>query len=399
MVFTKNQIKRLLVDRYILRYKKHRNINPVKFEHIEPLQCIQIDSLRIVEKSQDLVLHNRFDKYSLVMLDKIAYENRQLIEAQFNALCYVPPGEYRYHLRKHKLIGDRYKSVFDNLDRENKIVMAEIRKQGALPAKYFKGGDKFKWGFSMSLKKTTAALESLWYSGKLLTDYRDKGNRYYNLPERVLPEGTNMKLPPLKEYHNFMIGKHFKTYIVADPRHHRFLSMRMPAAEKRKLLEPYLKKGEIVELEIEGAKSGYFISKENYKILQNAHKIKPDARVRFMAPLDNMLFNRDLIKDIFDFDYTWEVYVPKAKRKYGYYIMPILYKFDFIGRVDPRADRKKSTLIFHLIQIEDSVKISKTMVTEIARAARRLARFAGLDHIVIKKTVPSSLKAQIEKAL
>lgn len=405
MKISKELIRKFLVDRFLLQYNQHSKIKSLEFEHVAPLECIQMDPLRIVEKNQDLALHNRFDNYKPHMLEELAYKKRRLIEAMFNALCFVPTEEYRYHLIKHKELDERYfkglKGLAPNLDLAKiaKKVKNEIKKNAPLSASFFESEHRIEWGYSASLKATTAALDYLWYSGQIVTDYRENGKRFYNLPENVLPEGIIRKPPTEKQYREFMLGKHMRTYHLGDLRFFRFGNMTIKAPERKKLVEPYLKKGELIPLEIQDVKQNYLISKTELELLQDCGDTKPDNRVRFMAPLDNMLFNRELIKDIFDFEYRWEVYAPKNKRKFGYYVMPILYNFDFIGRIDPKADRQSSTLVFNLVQLEDNVRVTKQLTNEIAKAAKRLARFAGMSDIAVLKTQPASLKLALTEAL
>jgi uncharacterized protein YcaQ len=339
------------------------------------------------------------------MIEKIAYDQRKMIEAYFNALCFVPAEEYRYHLVKQQSIGKEIEAHLVKLAKGKKILglvkhlKSEIEKHGPLPASYFKTESKVSWGYSAGLKVTTAALDYMWYSGLLMTHNRDNGKRIYDLPERVLPEHIERKPSTKKEYQDFMLRKHFRTYHIGDLNFWRFGNMHLKKPERIKLVEPLIRKGELLELEIQAVKNRYLIMQDDYEDLLAAEKYSPDNRVLFMAPLDNLIFNRNMIKDIFGFEYAWEVYSPKSKRKYGYYVMPILYKLNFIGRIDPKADRKNSTLVFNLIQIEDDVKINRTLLKELASAAIRLAEFSGLEKIHIKNTMPASLKAKLLKIL
>lgn len=358
-----------------------------------------MDPLRIVERNEHLVLHSRFDNYRPAMLTEISDVNRQMIEVYFNALSLVPTEEYRFHKYRHREIGKTLNYRYDEIKNEVRLVKKEIRAKGALPSNYFESRDWVSWGYGHHVKKTSVALNYMWYRGELMTARRENGKRILDFPERVIPPGIEMRLPSQSAFRNFMLEKHMRTYALADLRFYRFGNLEIKVPERKKLVQPFIKKGQVIPIEVENSKGNYLISKDNLEFLLTADSIKPDNRVRFLAPLDNMTFNRDTISDIFGFDYRWEVYVPKAKRKFGYYVMPILYQTDFIGRIDPKLDREKKRLEFMLIQIEDSVKISDTLVKQIAAAARRMANFCGVPDIVIHKTQPSNLKASLTKAL
>lgn len=397
--FSREHLKRFLIDRFIYRYKPYQKVKTLEYDHIAPLECVQMDTLRIVERNQDLVLHIRFDSYRPEMLTDIAYKQKKLIESFFNAMCFLPASEYRFHLRRHKEISREFGHNWKKFKPEISLVKQIIRKHGPLPASHFKTSKKQAWGYGSGLKNTTIALDFLWYSGQLMTAFRERGQRYYDFPENVLPAGIDRRLPSIKQYRQFMLDKHLRTYILGDLSYHRFGNMRMKATDRCKLIEPQVKQDDIVHLDIEGMKRAYIIRKIDLDRIQPISSYKPDNRVRFMAPLDNLLFNRDMISDIFGFDYRWEVYAPKAKRRYGYYVMPILHGYDFIGRIDPKADRKANRLIFHLIQIEDHVKLTDRLVTEIARAIRRMARFSGMKSVEVSNTLPVNLKKLLQKKL
>jgi uncharacterized protein YcaQ len=100
--------------------------------------------------------------------------------------------------------------------------------------------------------------------------------------------------------------------------------------------------GSLMEVEIEGIKDKFYLTKANYNLLLNCSNTIPHNNLRFIAPLDNLIWDRDLVKALFDFDYKWEVYVPEGKRKFGYYVLPILYEDRFVGRLEPSRDKKRT---------------------------------------------------------
>ena len=100
-------------------------------------------------------------------------------------------------------------------------------------------------------------------------------------------------------------------------------------------------------------------------------------RLEFLAPLDPMLWDRRLIEALWDFRYSWEIYTPPARRKYGYYVLPMICGDRFIGRIDPKADRKNAVLSVNGIWLEPGVKQTVRLSARIEAAVRRLARFNG----------------------
>ena len=103
------------------------------------------------------------------------------------------------------------------------------------------------------------------------------------------------------------------------------------------------------------------------------------ARLEFLAPLDPMLWDRKLVEALWDYRYSWEIYTPAAKRKYGYYVLPMLYGDRLIGRIEPKADKKTKTLTVRNIWFEPDVRQTKKLSGLIGKAVQRLAKFNDCD--------------------
>ena len=100
-----------------------------------------------------------------------------------------------------------------------------------------------------------------------------------------------------------------------------------------------VEQGSLIEVEIEGMKEKFYLTKANYDLLLNYSNTLLHNNLRFIAPFDNYIWDRDLVKALFNFDYKWEVYVPEEKRKFGYYVLPVLYEDRFIGRLETSRDK------------------------------------------------------------
>jgi len=150
-------------------------------------------------------------------------------------------------------------------------------------------------------------------------------------------------------------------------------------------------------LRIDGVRRLYFLLAEDEGRLRrherDASRTRQitDAPVRFLAPLDNLLWRRERVRDFFDFDYIWEVYVPPAKRAYGYYTMPILAGDRFIGRFDPRLDRERGRLVINLLHLERGVRATARLRTALEDALHAFARFHGASELRIVRSRPVRL--------
>ena len=138
--------------------------------------------------------------------------------------------------------------------------------------------------------------------------------------------------------------------------------------------------GKILEVEVAGVKDPLYCLSSDLdliKLIRQAPKLKP--RCELIAPLDNMLWDRKLVKALFNFDYTWEIYTPADQRQYGYYVLPLLYGDEFIARVEAVADRKTKLLIVKNIWVEPGITITAKLEKSILEALSRLAKFNEMD--------------------
>jgi uncharacterized protein YcaQ len=150
---------------------------------------------------------------------------------------------------------------------------------------------------------------------------------------------------------------------------------------------------ELCPVRIEGVKHVYYVLDENSSFFENSG-MSISEKVHFVAPLDNLLWNRRMISEIFDFNYAWEVYKIPEERIYGYFVMPILYGTCFIGRLDPKLDRQNKKMIINSLILNEK-DFDKRIVTELCKALERFLKFHDVSNVVIEKTQPKELKKSL----
>jgi uncharacterized protein YcaQ len=161
-----------------------------------------------------------------------------------------------------------------------------------------------------------------------------------------------------------------------------WLGLGMKPAERAAAFGKLLDDGIIFGVTVEGMKEPLYILTDDAAVLDtvlSANRFTP--RCELIAPLDSFIWDRKLIKALFEFEYTWEIYTPVFKRKYGAYVLPLLYGEQFIGRVEVVCDRKTKTLIVKNIWYEDTVKQTKNFLSAFKRCLKRFAQFNGCDNI------------------
>jgi uncharacterized protein YcaQ len=151
---------------------------------------------------------------------------------------------------------------------------------------------------------------------------------------------------------------------------------------RKKTFASLEKKGLIIPVTVAEINEPLYIRKQDLRILNRESNY--DECIRVLAPLDNLLWDRTLVQKLFDFQYTWEVYVPEAKRKYGYYVLPILYRNKIIARMEPVKQEPGAVFRIKNWWWEDGVKKTATLKNALAGGLKLFARYAQADGIDTK---------------
>jgi uncharacterized protein YcaQ len=184
---------------------------------------------------------------------------------------------------------------------------------------------------------------------------------------------------------------------LVDTRDWRFGWLPLKVFQRKMLIKELVENHRLIPVKIEGVKHVYYFFEEYLRLLEGSDE-SIGKGVYFIAPLDNLVWNRKMILEIFDFNYAWEVYKVPEKRVYGYYVMPILYGGRFIGRLDPKLDRqnKKMTINSLLLEKKD---LDRSLTSELAAALQRFLDFHAVSNVSIGKTQPPELKNAIMREL
>jgi uncharacterized protein YcaQ len=198
------------------------------------------------------------------------------------------------------------------------------------------------WGTEATFGRV--ALETLWKMGRLVIVRRENGRKWYDIP------GKFHKSLSIEPTHYTLTKEHIKRRLQAVG----LLPLSGsgggwqglgPVSIIKSLIKEVVKDDEFSEITIDNCKRVYVIQKGDLDILKKSTSQITDKEVSFIAPLDNLMWDREMIHELFNFYYRWEVYTPLAKRKYGYYVLPILYGDRFIGRIEPVLTKDRNLLI------------------------------------------------------
>ena len=396
-------VRRFLLEKQRLHAEGRAKVSQTDdvLHMIEALECVQLDPVAAVERNQHLVLSARIRGYRPAALEQLLGEGR-VFEFWANAACVIPMKDYPMFEVTRKQRCERLQPELDKLGSVVTDVLKRLEAEGPLPAKAFESSDKVLGYWDNTHPKTKAtsyALTILHDIGRIQVVRREGTTRFFDLREQAVPQDLLDQATQMDDAdaRAALVDKYIRAYGVFHPGDPRFGWHRMTADERRHAVEKRVARGIIVPIHLEGVKNVYYVRSEDVDrlLIHQASSNDPwpvrVGNIRFLPPLDNLLWRRDRIVDLFDFSYTWEIYIPAAKRKFGYYAMPILAGDKLIGRMNPRLDRARQRLEIQLLQIEPGVRWTKTLRDRLFRALDAFARFHQAELGNIERVEPEDL--------
>ena len=345
MSVTAEAARRFLVARHFLAPARslEDGLDAV-LEVFRRLGSIQFDPLAVAGRSHDLVLHARVAGYDPAWCD-LLYERREIFEAYNKGLSFVPTSDFPWFRGTWSRQGRR---VLAENAQVAERVLERIQVDGPLSALDFERerGATTDW-FGMPTNAVRAVLEAYAVTGVLGLARRDGNRRYYDLAERLLPTDVLAREVPLKEQLRHKLLSRYQAHGLLgvggsgdifggigpakpDPR--------WPDYPGRTVLrEELVEGGELVSVEVEGVRGKRFVLREDVELLKAPPE--PPPSVAFLSPFDALVWDRGLLGSLFGFDYVWELFVPPAKRRWGWYVLPMLFCDRLVGRIEPRIDR------------------------------------------------------------
>ncbi|RIH83483.1 winged helix-turn-helix domain-containing protein [Calidithermus roseus] len=347
-------------------------------EVLRRLEAVQLDPVNVVAPNHHLVLHNRLRGYRGEHLEAL-YPARRVFEYWAQARCILPIEDWAvFELRRQRwrLEHTIYNRHGESYESEIYEAIAHIRQrleaEGPLSARRLDNGKKVQgyWGFTT--KATSQAIEHLWEAGELVVAYRRGDERYFALTSQWFPDLPQAPADPQAKLMKFV-----RAYGVIDAGDQRLGWLPLGAAERKALLEPLLRQGVLLPLHLEGLRRRYYLWAELLPLLEALQGAKVAPRVTLLSPLDNLLWRRERIQDLWGFEYRWEIYVPEPKRRYGPYVLPVLEGEALVARVDARMERPQGRLRVRRVWWEREPAAGQ--VKRLWRALADLARAQGVE--------------------
>ncbi len=380
--WTKEYARKYLVHYHNINTSMEMTIDDV----FNRIHFIQYDPLNVVGTNSELVLQSRIKGFKKVDLENALYKERKLIDGWDKQMGiyqsrYFPEYEmvrearaegslrtFKNYLKIDPL--EYQKHVLDIIKSKGPVLSSEIKFGESTDSKWF------------STKPSSASLDYLFHQGVIGVSSRKNTQKRYDLNTNLIP--NHMSECPFGNIEDFTVWyllRRIKACGLMSNKsgiHNSGIQIKNKV-NRTKYLKILLDKGLIEEIKVEGLNEELYVASDSLE-----QPIELKDKISFIAPLDNLIWDRDLISKLFNFDYRWEVYTPKDKRKFGYYVLPILQESRFIGRIEFDKQRNKEPLKVKNLYLEPGIRKTKKLEKKLNQALKRFAKYLGTTYHTIE---------------
>ena len=382
--------RRLAIDAQLLGAERHGPDRRGILATVEQLLWLQLDPTSVVARSHLLVLWSRLGRYDPADVARLIYRDQRLFEWR----AFVYPTR---HLPFYRLAMRSTSTKYAHLRRRvafmranpplRRQVLSRLRREGPLPTSAFDGRAAVSWhspGWTNE-RNASQMLEFLSARGQVLVAGRAGQERLWDLTERcVPPEALASAASPAK--------------LIRDATVRSLRALGVATATQIQNMLPLALRGSVARAIVSLERAGEFIparvaSGEGtlrgrwYVRAADAERIPAierswRGRTALLSPFDTLVRDRARLEALFGMRYRIEIYVPRAKREYGYWAMPILHGDELIGRIDPRVDRERDALVVNAVHVEPGPKRDVATGRAVADTLDELARFTGVSRVI-----------------
>ena len=369
------------------------------YEYVRQAGCIQFDPVDVCGKNAELTLQSRVKGFRKEMLQELLYKDRKLVDYADKELSIWPTEDWPY-FSSYRARSRELGKTFDGLDELELQAVTYIKENGPVCSDTLPIKGEIFWHSSMHWsgnwqKKSQAArsvLEQLYTDGELIIHHKNGSRKYYDLAEKYIPASVLEADNPCKNEEEFLTWRALRRIgavgLLWDKSSTAFLGMNLNAENRKRILACMAEDGRILPVMVEGIKTPFYYRFEDDTLMQAVTRgcadVKP--RMSFIAPLDPVMWDKALILSLWDFQYSWEIYTPAVKRKYGYYTLPILYGDQFVGRIEAVPDRKEKILRVRGLWWEPGVRQTKKLNAALERSLRKFGKFNACQDIEMEIT-------------
>lgn len=401
LALTPTTVRRLAITRQLLAQHHIKPTIEGILEVINQLAYIQIDPLRTVDRTQFLVLWSRLGDYDRTHLDKLLWKERKLFEFWAHAASIVPTENFPIHqIQMRQFVnhdsawGRRVKKWMRENEAFQQYILDELSERGDLTAAQIEDRSQTPWkssGWSNN-KNVGSMLSFLWGQGDIMVANRNGLNRTWRKLSHHFPQwAAHQPLSSQKvTYQAAQIS--LRALGVATIKQIANHYIRSHYTDLDTIVKKLVAERKMIPVTVKD-KSGvwpeqWFIHADDRSLVEQVSE-NWQPRTTLLSPFDNLLIDRERTNLIWNFDFRLEIYLPKAKRKYGYYVMPILHGDKLVGRIDPKMNRKNQTLYINAIYAEPNEVHNSSIGQALVQDINKLGEFLGAKEIIYSEKHPA----------
>jgi uncharacterized protein YcaQ len=339
---------------------------------IRHVGCIQFDPIDVVGRNPDLVLQSRVAAYRPSLLDELLYTDRHLADGWDKMACIHLTADWPYFARHRALMRKRHGDPSNPPMAMAPAVLQAIRERGPLSSNDLGHTGTIQWSWGQQTRLGRASLEILYSMGEVAIHHRVGTRRIFDLAERLLPADLLSAPDPNasdEAYQNWHVLRRVGGIGLANPSAAEYwlAILGVKGQFRRAVLARLVERGDLLAVAVEDVPNRtFFVRTADLPTLEAVQTgTAPEAQAAILGPLDNLLWDRNLLRWVFDFDYSWEVYKPAAQRRYGYYVLPVLYGDRFVARFEPAFDKKSRELAIRHWWWEQGMQADAAMQAEL----------------------------------
>lgn len=389
------RLRRLALDAQgLLRVQPYGSGKAGARKAINHLGYVQIDTISVVERAHHHVLHSRVPKFKPAMMNQLLL-NRDIFEYWAHAAAFLPIADFRFSLPYKQALKSGQTHWYKTRDKKlMHELLARIRSDGPIRSRDIETNATKRAGW-WDWKPAKKALEQLYMEGDLMVSSREGFQKTYDLTERVLPSDINSQLPNMEEFAAHIVEQQLRCHGLVSLKGLTYLR-RNAALRKavKTLVDERLAQRSLEQVQLG---SGEVFILEAGALESRLPRLSD--RMLILSPFDNSVIQRDRLKTLFHYDYQIECYVPAAKRKYGYFSLPLLYRDEFIGRMDCKAHRKTGQLEIKSLYFEQHGFDEELVIAAFVNAIMKFCHFQECDSVYLNKTYPRHLSQHLRRAL
>ena len=371
---------------------------------IERMQLLQIDTIHVVARSPYLVLFSRLGSYPAHWLDE-ALARGKIFECWAHEACFAPIADYALHRHGSNARENHWASKHaQRMHRDHRAgmdrVLAHVRQHGAVKSSDFerpRQGGAGWWGW----KDEKRWLEALFALGELMIDRRENFQRVYDLTERV---AERLGLQSIEALDATAIRREhvLRAVRALGVTQARWIADYFRSGRKHTDadLQRYVDSGELLRVAVRGWDANGYVHRDHLALLERArHGQLRATHTTLLSPFDPVVWDRARASAMFGFDYTLECYTPAPKRRYGYFVLPILRRGRLVGRLDAKAHRVDGMFEVKKIFLEPAVEAGRTLVADIATAIQACADWHETPNVVVRRSDPKDFAKALREAM